>query len=86
MYNFGAGLVRKKQKRRTCYECGTPGHLSSACPNKKNIADGNDAILHQEIQQEDSDKIREEEQVVDTQGGKVPCHLIYRHKKAGGLV
>ncbi|TVU18239.1 hypothetical protein EJB05_34327 [Eragrostis curvula] len=23
------------KKRRTCYECGTPGHLSSACPNKK---------------------------------------------------
>ncbi|CAL4910649.1 unnamed protein product [Urochloa decumbens] len=24
-----------KSKNRTCYECGTPGHLSSACPNKK---------------------------------------------------
>ncbi|CAN6331173.1 unnamed protein product [Urochloa humidicola] len=24
-----------KSKIRTCYECGTPGHLSSACPNKK---------------------------------------------------
>jgi hypothetical protein len=23
------------KKRRTCYECGVPGHLSSACPNKK---------------------------------------------------
>ncbi|KAM0918075.1 hypothetical protein ACQ4PT_009080 [Festuca glaucescens] len=24
-----------KNKIRTCYECGTPGHLSFACPNKK---------------------------------------------------
>ncbi|CAM0957864.1 unnamed protein product [Alopecurus aequalis] len=24
-----------KSKVRTCYECGTPGHLSFACPNKK---------------------------------------------------
>nr|TKW24654.1 hypothetical protein SEVIR_3G063300v2 [Setaria viridis] len=24
-----------KSKIRTCYQCGTPGHLSSACPNKK---------------------------------------------------
>ncbi|KAL6619781.1 hypothetical protein ACP70R_034920 [Stipagrostis hirtigluma subsp. patula] len=23
------------KKRRKCYECGIPGHLSSACPNKK---------------------------------------------------
>ncbi|KAJ0962272.1 hypothetical protein J5N97_030100 [Dioscorea zingiberensis] len=23
-----------KKKRRTCYECGVPGHLSSACPQK----------------------------------------------------
>jgi hypothetical protein len=23
------------KKRRKCYECETPGHLSSACPNKK---------------------------------------------------
>ncbi|KAK9154234.1 hypothetical protein Sjap_001714 [Stephania japonica] len=26
-----------KKKRRTCYNCGTPGHLSSACPNKQAI-------------------------------------------------
>ncbi|OAY72130.1 protein gar2 [Ananas comosus] len=25
----------KKKKRRTCYVCGTPGHLSSSCPQKK---------------------------------------------------
>lgn len=23
-----------KKKRRTCYECGVPGHLSSSCPKK----------------------------------------------------
>ncbi|XP_042480421.1 phragmoplastin interacting protein 1 [Macadamia integrifolia] len=27
----------KKMKRRTCYECGVPGHLSSACPKKKAV-------------------------------------------------
>jgi squamous cell carcinoma antigen recognized by T-cells 3 len=27
--------VAPSKKRRTCYECGTPGHLSSACPNKR---------------------------------------------------
>jgi hypothetical protein len=27
-----------KGKIRTCYECGTPGHLSSACPNKNSEA------------------------------------------------
>ncbi|XP_043716921.1 phragmoplastin interacting protein 1 [Telopea speciosissima] len=27
----------KKKKRRTCYECGVPGHLSSACPKKKAV-------------------------------------------------
>ncbi|KAK9291319.1 hypothetical protein L1049_019264 [Liquidambar formosana] len=33
----GAGMSSgsgKKEKRRTCYECGEPGHLSSACPRK----------------------------------------------------
>lgn len=25
-----------KGKVRTCFECGTPGHMSSSCPNKKN--------------------------------------------------
>ncbi|KAI3783368.1 hypothetical protein L1987_42447 [Smallanthus sonchifolius] len=29
--NIGDGKV----KRRTCYECGEKGHLSSSCPNKK---------------------------------------------------
>ncbi|KAK3140912.1 hypothetical protein QOZ80_5AG0407690 [Eleusine coracana subsp. coracana] len=27
--------VAPSKKRRTCYECGIPGHLSSACPNKR---------------------------------------------------
>ena len=31
-----------KKKRRTCYVCGVPGHLSSACPRKK-AADGDDS-------------------------------------------
>lgn len=25
----------KKKKRQTCYECGTPGHLSSECPQRR---------------------------------------------------
>lgn len=33
--NDGTGGSSKKKKRRTCYECGVPGHLSSACPRKK---------------------------------------------------
>ncbi|XP_020273468.1 protein gar2-like isoform X2 [Asparagus officinalis] len=28
-----------KKKRRTCYVCGVPGHLSSACPKKKKSED-----------------------------------------------
>lgn len=28
-------ITGSKKKRRTCYECGVPGHLSSACPKKK---------------------------------------------------
>ncbi|KAJ6833318.1 protein gar2-like isoform X3 [Iris pallida] len=33
----------KKKKRRTCYECGIPGHLSSECPQKKAVGtDGSD--------------------------------------------
>lgn len=31
----GASSGKKKKKRRTCYVCGTPGHLSSSCPQKK---------------------------------------------------
>ncbi|KAK9127150.1 hypothetical protein Syun_015947 [Stephania yunnanensis] len=30
-----------KKKRRTCYNCGTPGHLSSACPTKQAIDSAN---------------------------------------------
>ncbi|KAK9283575.1 hypothetical protein L1049_011823 [Liquidambar formosana] len=36
----GAGMSSgsgKKKKRRTCYECGQPGHLSSACPRKQAV-------------------------------------------------
>ncbi|KAJ0046940.1 hypothetical protein Pint_06233 [Pistacia integerrima] len=32
--NAGADIVSGKIRRRTCYECGEKGHLSSACPNK----------------------------------------------------
>jgi squamous cell carcinoma antigen recognized by T-cells 3 len=33
--NDNGKLDPSKNKIRTCYECGTPGHLSSSCPNKK---------------------------------------------------
>ncbi|KAK2633750.1 hypothetical protein Ddye_028542 [Dipteronia dyeriana] len=32
--NAGSAAVSGKIRRRTCYECGEKGHLSSACPNK----------------------------------------------------
>ena len=35
----GSGKIR----RRTCYECGEKGHLSSACPNKQNADPTNGA-------------------------------------------
>jgi squamous cell carcinoma antigen recognized by T-cells 3 len=59
--------VHKKQKRRTCYECGTPGHLSSACPNKKIDAASNNAT-----KQEDANKMGEEEAGDPTQEGRLP--------------
>jgi ribosomal protein S14 len=34
--------MASSKKRRTCYECGTPGHLSSACPNKR----ASDSVLN----------------------------------------
>jgi hypothetical protein len=37
----GSGKIR----RRTCYECGEKGHLSSACPNKQNADPTNGARL-----------------------------------------
>ncbi|XVF23836.1 hypothetical protein REPUB_Repub13aG0074000 [Reevesia pubescens] len=33
--NGGSGVSSGKLRRRTCYECGQKGHISSACPNKK---------------------------------------------------
>ncbi|OEL15533.1 hypothetical protein BAE44_0023447 [Dichanthelium oligosanthes] len=33
--NDNGNSDHSKSKIRTCYECGTPGHLSSACPNKR---------------------------------------------------
>ncbi|XP_010253297.1 PREDICTED: protein gar2 [Nelumbo nucifera] len=35
--SVSSGNGKKKNKRRTCYECGVPGHLSSACPRKKAV-------------------------------------------------
>ncbi|WVZ95896.1 hypothetical protein U9M48_041603 [Paspalum notatum var. saurae] len=34
--NDNGNSDHSKRKGRVCYECGTPGHLSSTCPNKKN--------------------------------------------------
>ncbi|KAF0924089.1 hypothetical protein E2562_008414 [Oryza meyeriana var. granulata] len=34
-FNGNANPDSSKNKIRTCYECGTPGHISSSCPNKK---------------------------------------------------
>ncbi|KAG9453649.1 hypothetical protein H6P81_006553 [Aristolochia fimbriata] len=31
----GDDSSQPKKKRRTCYQCGVPGHLVSSCPNKK---------------------------------------------------
>ena len=38
--NGGLSVSSGKLRRRTCYECGQKGHISSACPNKK-IAETN---------------------------------------------
>ncbi|CAB4270725.1 unnamed protein product [Prunus armeniaca] len=38
--NGGLSAISGKIKRRTCYECGEKGHISSACP-KKQSADNN---------------------------------------------
>lgn len=38
--NAGLSSISGKIKRRTCYECGEKGHISSACP-KKQSADNN---------------------------------------------
>ncbi|BFG22622.1 hypothetical protein CerSpe_088960 [Prunus speciosa] len=38
--NGGLSAISGKIKRRTCYECGEKGHISSACP-KKQFADNN---------------------------------------------
>lgn len=32
--NAGSTAISGKIRRRTCYECGEKGHLSSACPKK----------------------------------------------------
>ncbi|XP_072983222.1 phragmoplastin interacting protein 1 [Typha latifolia] len=40
----GANSGQGKKKRRTCYECGTPGHLSSSCPSKMAVKPDNSGI------------------------------------------
>ncbi|PQQ18474.1 protein gar2 [Prunus yedoensis var. nudiflora] len=41
--NGGLSAISGKIKRRTCYECGEKGHISSACP-KKQSADNNVSV------------------------------------------
>ncbi|BBN69471.1 phragmoplastin interacting protein 1, partial [Prunus dulcis] len=41
--NGGLSAISGKIKRRTCYECGEKGHISSACP-KKQSADNNASV------------------------------------------
>ncbi|XP_062000348.1 phragmoplastin interacting protein 1 [Rosa rugosa] len=35
--NAGLSSISGKIKRRTCYECGEKGHISSACPKKQSV-------------------------------------------------
>lgn len=35
--NLGTAAVSGKIRRRTCYECGGKGHLSTSCPNKQPV-------------------------------------------------
>ncbi|TYH51448.1 hypothetical protein ES332_D10G275200v1 [Gossypium tomentosum] len=37
----GSAVSSGKLRRRTCYECGQKGHISSACPNKKSAVTTN---------------------------------------------
>ncbi|XVF75384.1 hypothetical protein PTKIN_Ptkin13bG0184000 [Pterospermum kingtungense] len=39
--NGGSSVSSGKLRRRTCYECGQKGHISSACPNKKTAETAN---------------------------------------------
>ncbi|KZV19014.1 protein gar2-like [Dorcoceras hygrometricum] len=45
--NNEASAMSSKIRRRTCYECGERGHLSSACPKKQALAKETNADSHE---------------------------------------
>ncbi|KAL6865453.1 hypothetical protein ACP4OV_016604 [Aristida adscensionis] len=52
------------KKRRKCYECGIPGHLSSACPNKK-VVDSVSNNVEPDYDSKSAPTIYEEKKVAD---------------------
>lgn len=42
--NNNVGVSSGKLRRRTCYECGEKGHISSACPKKQELGQNSGAI------------------------------------------